>query len=125
MRVAIIEDSPADLHLMQAALDRYASEKKLCILQETFDNAVSFLERYRAVYDVVFMDIRLPMLDGMAAARKLRDIDRTVPLIFITDMQQYAIQGYRVGAIDYFLKPINYYDLKMRMDMLAVSDRGA
>lgn len=52
-------------------------------------------------------------MDGMEAARKIRKLDENVILIFITNMAQYAIQGYEVNALDYVLKPISEFAFYM------------
>ena len=44
-------------------------------------------------YDIVFMDIQLPDMDGMTASRRLRALDRDVILIFVTNMANYAVSG--------------------------------
>ena len=54
------------------------------------------------------MDIEMPLMNGMEAAEKIRNIDSEVTIIFITNMAQYAIRGYKVNALDYILKPISY-----------------
>lgn len=48
-------------------------------------------------------------LDGMTTAERIRQMDADVILIFITNMAQYAIRGYSVGALDYVLKPVPYF----------------
>ena len=121
MRAAIVEDTERDREALQSGLNRYAREMGLVIQTDVFLNAESFLENYKAVYDVVFMDIILPGMTGMDAAARLRRMDAEVALIFVTDMRRYALQGYKVGAMDYFLKPVRYFDLKMRLDMIALS----
>ena len=121
MRAAIVEDSPRDKEALISGLQRYAGENGLAIQTDVFANAENFLENYKAVYDVVFMDIILPGMTGMDAAARLRRMDQGVALIFVTDMRRYALQGYKVGAMDYFLKPVSYYDLKMRLDLIALS----
>ncbi len=121
MRAAIVEDSAPDREALVSGLKRYARETGLVIQTDVFANAENFLENYKAVYDVVFMDIILPGITGMDAAARLRRLDRSVALIFVTDMRRYALQGYKVGAMDYFLKPVQYFDLKMRLDMIALS----
>ena len=55
-------------------------------------------------------------LNGMETAREIRKKDQDVVLVFITNMAQYAINGYDVGALDYVLKPINYYTFSVRLD---------
>ena len=54
-------------------------------------------------------------MNGMDAARKLRELDKNVMLIFVTNLTQYAISGYEVEAFDYILKPINYYDFALKL----------
>lgn len=56
---------------------------------------------FQAEFDVLFLDIEMPRLDGMSAARQIRERDEQVTIIFITNMAQYAIHGYEVGALDF------------------------
>ena len=51
----------------------------------------------------------MPGLDGFGAAEKIRAVDADAVLVFVTNMAQYAIKGYEVDALDYVLKPVNYY----------------
>lgn len=61
------------------------------------------------------MDIDMPGTDGMSAAQRLRQMDADVPLVFVTNMAQMAIHGYAVHALDFILKPINYYSFSIKM----------
>lgn len=54
-------------------------------------------------------------LDGVSAARLLRKRDRSVTLIFVTNMAQFAIKGYEVDALDFIVKPVKYYDFAFRL----------
>ena len=54
---------------------------------------------YRPIYDVILMDIQMKKMDGMTAAREIRKTDSEVILVFITNMVQYAVNGYAVNAI--------------------------
>ena len=56
----------------------------------------------------------MPMLNGMDAAHMLREKDGKVMLIFVTSMQQYAIQGYSVSATDFIVKPVSYPQFKLK-----------
>ena len=61
------------------------------------------------------MDIEMPDLDGLAASQKLREIDRSVILIFITNLAQFAVRGYEVDALDFVVKPVTYYVLALKL----------
>ena len=66
--------------------------------------------------DIILLDIEMPGLNGMEAAEQLRSRDEDVVLMFVTNMAQYAIRGYEVGALDFVLKPINYYTFSVRFE---------
>ena len=70
-----------------------------------FHNPAEFLESYTKDYDLVFLDVEMPGLNGIETAKELRHMDSNVVIMFITNMAQYAIHGYEVEAVDYVLKP--------------------
>ena len=72
------------------------------------------MEKYPENCHLVFMDIELPGMDGMTAVRKLRKIDERVCVIFVTNLAQYAVNGYEVNAFDFIVKPLSYYDFYMK-----------
>ncbi len=80
-----------------------------------FADGQALLQGFRPEFDVLFLDIEMPRLDGMSAARQIRERDEQVTIIFITNMAQYAIHGYEVGALDFLLKPVSYEALEMRL----------
>ncbi len=117
-RVAIVEDDINYSDYLSECLGKYGAEKGYSFVIKTYGKAESFLDDYRKAVDVVFMDVELGdgFLNGMDAARKLRAIDSTVLLIFVTNMPQFAPEGYSVDALDYCLKPINYNNLCVKLD---------
>lgn len=121
--VAVVEDNKDEMDALIGALRLYENETGKELRIATFNNAEKFLYNYKPVYDIVFMDIELSGMDGMTAAGELRKYDKNVNLIFATNMAQYAIDGYKVGALDYFVKPVSYYDIKMRMQRIANSKK--
>lgn len=125
LRVAIVEDAPRELALLQKHLQNYADERGLTFEFAAFGDATAFLDRYRANYDIVFMDIELPGMDGMEAAHRLRAMDRQVALIFVTNMAQFAVKGYEVDALDYIVKPVKYGSLRVKLDRAVARCRAA
>lgn len=115
IRVAIVEDEEAQYKLLNEHLRRYAEESGARFEIEYFKDAVNFISDYNYNFDLIFMDIMMPDLDGMKAAERLRKVDENVALIFVTSMEQYAIQGYDVAALYFLLKPIIYGDFKVKM----------
>lgn len=101
--VAIVEDNPTESENLCSLLKQYGDDASIEIKITKFDNGFKFLDGYKAVYDVVFLDIEMPEMDGMTVARKLRSFDRSIFIVFVTNMARYAIQGYEVDALDYFL----------------------
>ena len=108
-RIAIVEDEAAVQEQLTGYVQRYTRQYGTPFEVSVFGSGVEILEDYRPVYDIIFLDVEMPHLDGMETARRIRALDSDVLLIFITNMAQYAIKGYAVGALDYVLKPVNYY----------------
>lgn len=113
--IAVVEDSEQEAKSLMDSLTRYAAQNQLEFQITHFPDAVSLLDSYRADLDLIFMDIKLPMMSGMEAAKRLREFDRSVTLVFVTNMAQYAIEGYAVEAFDYILKPINDYAFNLKL----------
>ncbi len=109
IRVAIVEDDVKYRNQLSGYLKRYSEEKKEVINVKAFSDGDEIVTNYKADYDIIFMDIQMEILDGMKAAQNIRKMDEKVIIIFITNMAQYAIQGYSVNAMDFILKPVSYF----------------
>ncbi|HIV63204.1 MAG TPA: LytTR family DNA-binding domain-containing protein [Firmicutes bacterium] len=116
MRLAIVEDDKSAADELRALLRGYEKEHGGSYAVDVFADAVTFLTAYRPDYDVVFLDIEMPMMDGLTAAEKLREIDPYVILVFVTNMRQYAINGYAVNALDFIVKPVSKFDFDRLMN---------
>lgn len=124
-RALIVEDDPRAAETLRAHLERYAAERGTSFSVEILPSALEFLEGTRPA-DVVFMDIGLPGVSGMEAAEVMRQTDELTPLIFVTDLAQYAVRGYQVDALDFMVKPVTYEDFALRMGRaMRVMDRNA
>jgi len=115
---AVVEDDADYARYLEECLSRYGSEHDCSFQVRTFGRAEAFLADSRRMDDLVFMDVDLGegWMNGMEAARALRERGSMAVLFFITNMPQYAPDGYEVDAIDYCIKPINYNSLSVKLD---------
>ena len=109
LRIAIVEDDENYRREFRAYLEQYGKEHGEIFSIREFSDGDGILNPYTPDYDIILMDIEMAFVDGMTAAQEIRKSDTEVCIIFITNMPQYAITGYTVGALDYILKPVSYY----------------
>ena len=109
VRIKILEDDPADRDTLIECLRKYEREQGQSFSITAYDNPSDFMDNYHMDADLIFMDIELPGINGIETSHQLRAADPVVALVFITNMEQYAINGYEVDALDFVIKPINYY----------------
>ena len=99
---AIIDDEPLAISLMES----YVLKTPFLELKGTYNSAVQAMkELSEKPVDLLFLDIQMPELSGMEFSRL---VEQRTRIIFTTAFDQYAIDGYKVNALDYLLKPISY-----------------
>lgn len=108
LRIAIVEDDASHRQHLTDYLRRYEKEKTQTFEIDSFVSGTQFLENYTPRWDVIFLDIEMPGINGMSVAEDIRRSDSGAVLIFVTNLTHYAIKGYSVNAMDYILKPVNY-----------------
>ncbi len=112
----IIEDETEQQEEIIRFLNEFSQETKECIFKiKSYSSPLEFLEEYQNEAELIFLDIRMPGINGMDVAKEIRKKDSLVTIVFITSLQQYAINGYEVNAEDYILKPIHYPEFKMKL----------
>ncbi len=114
-RIAIVEDDPADSKKLEEYLSLYRDEHDLSLEVSVFPSGLPFIVDYKPNYDVILLDIDLPHMTGMEVARKIREVDHDVCLIFITYMAKYAVEGYSVNALDFLVKPVGYVNFSLKL----------
>lgn len=116
MKIAIVDDDKKQLALLKSYVEHYAQEREKEITTQLFTSGLEFIGDYKRAADIILLDIDMPGIDGIETARKIRKVDSYAAIIFITNMAQYAILGYEVDALDFMVKPVSYFDLKLKID---------
>ncbi|OUN22922.1 hypothetical protein B5G34_05845 [Flavonifractor sp. An82] len=88
----VIEDNDRDAKILEQCLTRYATQNHLQFQVAHFSSALKFINAYKSNYDLIFMDIEMPLMSGMEAAKALRQIDRGVTVVVNS-------WGYILGAL--------------------------
>lgn len=100
----VIDDEPLARELLKAYIDKTPS----LTLVGCFESAAEAIKTVMdGVADIIFLDINMPMLNGIDFAAVVPPSCR---IIFVTAYDQYALQGFKVNALDYLLKPVSYSD---------------
>lgn len=115
IRVALVEDDEAYREKLMTYLQQFGQEHQEEMHITSFCDGEEIISKYRTDYDIILMDIEMAHVDGMTAAEHIRQSDSDVVIIFITNTPQYAMKGYTVDALDYVLKPINYFAFSQRI----------
>lgn len=120
MRVAIIDDLSLCREEMRKCLYRYLEENyagEEPVIKE-FAGGEEFLSCFvPEVWDIIFIDQYMTGISGIDTARKIRETDRLVALVFVTTSESHAIESYGVRACGYLLKPYLYEDFARTMDL--------
>ena len=115
IRIALVEDEAEVRAQLQGYVQRHTRQYGTEFAVTEFADGMELLDDYRPVYDILFLDVEMKHLDGMETARRVRELDKDVIIVFITNMPQYAIGGYAVGALDYVLKPVPYFAFSQQL----------
>lgn len=118
IRIGIVEDDGAAIERLLSHLDRFQRDHGERFHVAAFHDGADVLADYRPDWDVLFLDVQMPRVDGMAAARRIREVDSEVIIVFITSSPHYAVGGYEVDALSYLLKPVAYASFEQEMSRI-------
>ena len=104
LKCAIVDDEPLALGLLES----YVAKTPFLELAGKYSSAVQAMKELpEKQVDLLFLDIQMPELNGLEFSRM---VDSRTRIVFTTAFEQYALDGYKVNALDYLLKPISYTD---------------
>lgn len=124
MKVAVIDDLLECRIEIQNCLHRYFAEHYAneVLSIENFSSGEAFLSSFKKdTYELIFIDQYMEKLTGIETALEIREIDELVTLIFITTSRDHAIDGYKVRAGGYLLKPFAYIEFENTLSLLSIA----
>ena len=119
-KVAVVDDEENIRESYKNMFARYSSEtgEQARFDVSFFVNGLDFVSNYKKGFDLIFLDVDMPALNGFEAAGVLRKMDEHVILVFVTRLAKYAINGYQYGATDFIVKPLDYATFRLKMRRL-------
>ena len=124
MRVAICDDDRYFISFFRGLMNRMYNS--LDIITEDFCSGEELLKSFKyKAFDVVFLDIEMPAMDGITLAKKLRELSSDVCIVFLTGHTEYAINGYEVNALRYLTKPAEEHKVREVIDHVLDKQKNA
>lgn len=119
LRIAVCDDTQVFLRHVEALILQWKKPEDGLQL-EIFEDADSLLEaHFSNPFDIILLDILMPLFSGMEAAREIRQQDKKVKIVFVTSSAEFAVESYSVKADNYLLKPIEQEKLYSCLNELA------
>ena len=109
IKVAVVEDEREQAERIRGFLEQFARENDKKLQIRLFCDGDEFIREMNCGFDIALMDIQMKRINGMQAAEAVRQCDEEMIIIFITNLVQYAVQGYSVNAMNFLLKPVSYF----------------
>lgn len=108
MKIAICDDNKDELFSISSILDTYIQERNAPIVYKAFHSATELLATAKSgTYDLYILDVMMPTVNGMDAAKEIRSFDKVAKILFLTSSPEFAVESYSVKACNYILKPFS------------------
>ena len=111
IKIAMVDDEIGSMQDVTHMLSDYFEKRDEEVQISKYSNSLEFLSKYKAQFDVIIIDIAMPGINGLEMSKKIREVDNTVIMVFLTSMKQFAINGYEVNAVGFIVKPVTEYSL--------------
>lgn len=118
LKIAVCDDNKVDQDYVIKLLHEYANENGVILEIQAFISAEQFLFQYVAEkdYQIIVLDIEMEKMNGVELAKKLREDNQEIQILFITGYPDYISEGYEVDAVHYLIKPVSTENLVKVMD---------
>ena len=113
VKIGIVDDDKEAREQLREGMARFEAECNVQFEVCEFSSAASYLAEKNNAFDILYLDIDMPQMTGMELAEKIRETDSEVVIIFCTNLQQFALNGYSVSALGFLVKPVQWYSFHM------------
>lgn len=136
LRIAVCDDMSEFLKSVDGLVSSWRCDGG-AVTVSLFDNGYSLIEEHAKLpFDIILLDVVMPLIGGIETAAEIRRSDRSVKLVFLTSSPEFAVESYSVKASNYLLKPIDpeklyacldelYYDINEHSGSMVVRDASA
>lgn len=106
--IAVCDDEATEIEYLSSLVANWASGTGNAVALKAFPNAESFMFQYEEYknYDILLLDIEMGKMNGVDLARKIREQNKDIQIVFITGFEKYISDGYDVAALHYLMKPV-------------------
>lgn len=107
-KLAIIDDSTIDQEYISSLVNHWSANTELTVQIKTFPSAEAFLFQYEVEkdFDILLLDIEMGAMNGVELAKKIRQENEMVQMVFITGFPDFMAEGFEVSALHYLMKPV-------------------
>ncbi len=117
MKIAICDDEVAVSEVTKSLLQQWAIHQSISLSVHCYENGNALILAQKSeCFDLIFLDVLMPLLNGIDTAKELRRQNQNVPIIFLTSSKEFAFDSYEVKALQYLLKPVSPNQLWSIMD---------
>lgn len=123
IKIAICDDEKCFVDQLKNILITYNNYSEESIDIKEFYDGVMLLDKYDCKFDIIFLDIKMPYMDGVKVAEKIRERDKDVTIIFLTSLLGRAVDGYKVKAENFLIKPVDKKKVIQEIDKYIMFNR--
>ena len=108
LKITICDDESTFLDNIEMFVKKYEKERGTQIFLKKYLSGLDLEDSLNLKFDIVFLDINMPGINGMELAKGIRKKDEHTIIMFLTSLKEYVFEGYQVEASGYLTKPISY-----------------